>query len=89
MSIEYAVWLGEHALATVFWVAGPMLGAALIVGTIVSIFQTVTHLQEATLVFIPKIVSVYIVLALLGGWMLQVLVGFGTEMFLSIAQTQS
>ena len=89
MSIEYAVWLGEHALSTVFWVAGPMLAAALIVGTIVSIFQTVTHLQEATLVFIPKIVSVYIVLALLGGWMLQVLVGFGTEMFLSIAQTQS
>ena len=89
MSIEYAVWLGEHSLSTVFWVAGPMLGAALIVGTIVSIFQTVTHLQEATLVFIPKILSVYVVLALLGGWMLQVLVGFGTEMFLSIAQTQS
>ena len=89
MSIEYAVWLGEHALVTVFWVAGPMLGAALVVGTLVSIFQTVTHLQEATLVFIPKILSVYLVLALLGGWMLQVLVGFGTEMFLSIAQTQS
>jgi flagellar biosynthetic protein FliQ len=89
MSIEYAVWLGEHALATVLWVAGPMLAAALIVGTLVSIFQTVTHLQEATLVFIPKILSVYVVLALLGGWMLQVLVGFATEMFISISQTQT
>jgi len=87
MSIEYAVWLGQFALNTVLLVAGPMLLAALIVGTVVSVLQTVTQVQEVTIVFIPKIVSVYVVVAVLGGWMLQQLVNFGTSMFLSIGDS--
>ena len=49
--------------------ASPVLGAALIVGLIVAIFQAVTSIQEQTLTFVPKIFAILIVLALLGGWM--------------------
>ena len=87
MNIEYAVWLGGHALWQVLLVAGPVLGTALVVGASVSILQTVTQIQEATLVFIPKILSAYVVVAVLGAWMLQMMVSFGTEMFLSIPET--
>ena len=49
--------------------ASPVLGAALIVGLIVAIFQAVTSIQEQTLTFVPKIFAILVVLALLGGWM--------------------
>ncbi len=87
MSVDEAVWIGQQALMTALFLAAPALLAALIVGTLVSVIQTVTQLQEVTLSFIPKMAAVFLVLAVSGGWMLQIAVGFGTEMFLSIGQT--
>ena len=49
--------------------ASPVLGAALIVGLIVAIFQATTSIQEQTLTFVPKLAAILVVLALLGGWM--------------------
>ncbi len=85
MTVDQAVWIGQQALTTVLLLAAPVLGAALIVGTLVSVFQTVTQLQEVTLSFIPKIAATFLVLAVMGGWMLQIAVGFGTAMFTSIS----
>lgn len=62
--------IGEQALTTTFMVAGPILACALVVGLVVSLVQAVTQIQEATLVFIPKVVAVVAVLFLLGPWML-------------------
>jgi len=45
------------------------LGAALIVGLVVAVFQATTSIQEQTLTFVPKLVTILAVLALLGGWM--------------------
>ena len=61
-----------------------MLLTALIVGTLISILQAVTQVQEMTLVFVPKIVAVMIILAVFGGWMLQQAVSFGVQTFESI-----
>jgi hypothetical protein len=52
MTEESALFLGQHALLTAMAVAGPMLMAALIVGSVVSILQAVTQVQEVTLVFV-------------------------------------
>ncbi|MEQ1565324.1 MAG: flagellar biosynthetic protein FliQ [Myxococcota bacterium] len=86
MTIDHAVWLGQQSLYTALMIAAPPLFAALVVGTIVSLVQTVTQLQEVTLSFIPKMAAVATVLALLSGWMLQIAVGFGETMFVSIAE---
>ena len=54
----------------------PVLGVILVTGLLVSIVQAVTQVQEMTLTFIPKVLAVAVVLALLGHWMLGRLVGF-------------
>ena len=87
MSAEAALYLVQQGLLTSLYLAGPLLLTALIVGTIVSVLQAVTQVQEVTLVFVPKILSVFAVIAIAGGWMIQVMVAFGTQMFQSIAET--
>ena len=56
----------------------------LAVGVVVALFQAVTQLQEMTIVFVPKIIAVFFMIALLGGWMLEKLVAYGTLCFTSI-----
>lgn len=84
MTVDAALWLGQQTLMTVLMLAAPPLLAALAVGVVVSMLQTVTQLQEVTLSFIPKMAAVFLVLAALGGWMLQVAVAFGVSTFSTI-----
>ena len=86
MNMEMAIHMGQNTLYTVLILTAPVLLTALLVGSIVSLFQAVTQIQEITLVFVPKIIAVFLVLALAGGWMLNRAVSFGTEMFVSIEQ---
>ncbi len=64
-------------------VAGPILLVSLFVGVTVSIIQTVTQVQDMTLVFVPKIVATILAIATLGSWMLQHYVDFIREILLS------
>lgn len=84
MTIETATYLGHQALMTSMIVAGPLMLATLLTGTLVSLLQTVTQIQEVTLVFVPKILVVFLVVSLLGGFMLEQAVGFGVMQFESI-----
>ncbi len=84
MSEELVLYWGQQGLLTALYIGGPLLMAALIVGTLVSVLQTVTQVQEMTLVFVPKILVVFAVFMFAGGWMLRMAVAFATEMFLSI-----
>jgi flagellar biosynthetic protein FliQ len=54
----------------------PVLGAVLLVGLLVSIFQAVTQINEATLAFVPKLIAAVLVFALAGPWMLSTLVDY-------------
>ena len=72
--------IGQRALVVAVTVALPLLGATLVVGIIISIFQAVTSIQEMTLTFIPKILVVAAVLYFLGPWMGQMLIAFSTEL---------
>ena len=69
MSIGTIISILRKGVLEILVLASPVLGAALIVGLIVAIFQAVTSIQEQTLTFVPKIFAILIVLALLGGWM--------------------
>ncbi len=61
--------------------AAPLLLTALVVGLVVSILQATTSIQEQTLTFVPKIVAILLVLALLGGWMLASLGDYTVRLF--------
>lgn len=73
--------IARDALYTILTVSAPLLLLSLIVGLIVSIFQTVTSIQEQTLTFIPKIVAVFVGMILFGSWMLNNLTDFMTKLW--------
>jgi flagellar biosynthesis protein FliQ len=78
--------IGRQALEVTLVLAAPMLLSALVVGLIVSIFQAATQLNEATLQFVPKLVVMFLVLVLVGPWMLQYLMDYIQRLFESIPQ---
>jgi flagellar biosynthetic protein FliQ len=84
MTQELVINLGKEAMYITMLVAGPILAIGLIIGLIVSIFQATTQIQEQTLVFIPKIVAVFVTLVVLGPWILQVLVDYVVRLFENI-----
>ncbi len=76
MSEALVVDLGRQALQVALIVSFPLLAASLLVGIVVSVIQVATSLQEPTLTFVPKILTVAVVLLVAGGWMLRTLVDF-------------
>ena len=78
--------IGRQAIEVTLVMAAPMLLSALIVGLIVSIFQAATQLNEATLQFVPKLVVMFLVLILVGPWMLQYMMDYIQRLFESIPQ---
>ena len=84
MGPETVLDIGREALWLSVLLAGPMLGAALAVGLFIGVIQAVTQIQEMTLSFIPKLLSLVVVLFLVGPWMLRLLVTFSERLFLDI-----
>lgn len=76
MSPDVVLSLARESAILILMIAGPILATGLVVGLLVSVFQAVTQIQEATLTFIPKLVAILAVLALLGHWMLGLLLHF-------------
>ena len=74
----------------VVWVivktSAPMLLVSLIVGLIISIFQTITSIQEQTLTFVPKFLAIMLVMVICGGWMLNNMTELFVELMESIPQ---
>ena len=81
MSTDWIVDMGNDALFLIIKASAPILLVSLAVGLIISIFQTVTSIQEQTLTFVPKILAVFLTLMLLGGWMLDSMCGFMVDLW--------
>ncbi|MDF2802690.1 MAG: fliQ [Anaerocolumna sp.] len=75
--------LMREALITVIKTSLPILLTGLIIGLIVSIFQTATSIQEQTLAFIPKIIGTFLAIIIFGSWIMTVLIAFTTKIFSS------
>ncbi|MBE5890557.1 MAG: flagellar biosynthesis protein FliQ [Lachnospiraceae bacterium] len=73
--------IAREAIYTIIITAAPLLLVSLIIGLIVSIFQTVTSIQEQTLTFVPKILGVFATLMIAGSWMLNNMTGFMTDLW--------
>jgi len=75
--------LMRDALLMVIKTSLPILLTALIIGLVVSIFQTATSIQEQTLAFIPKIIGTFLAIIVFGSWIMTVLVTFTIKIFSS------
>ena len=73
--------LAHEALIQVIIIALPMLGVGLLVGLVVSIFQTTTSIQEQTLTFVPKILAILVSVMVFGYWMLTNMMNFTGRLF--------
>ncbi|MBN2280462.1 MAG: flagellar type III secretion system protein FliQ [Candidatus Marinimicrobia bacterium] len=84
MNVDYVIFITKETLKTAMLLLTPVLGAGLVVGIIVSLFQTVTSIREMTLSLIPKMAVVALVIMLLIPWFLDVLMTFTIEIFKQI-----
>ncbi len=81
MSVDNVVEITRTTLYTIILTSAPMLLVSLIIGLAVSIFQTVTSIQEQTLTFVPKLVGIFVMMMILGHWMLNNMTEFMTELW--------
>jgi len=84
MTEAYVLTLGQNAITVSLLLAGPILLVSLIIGSLVSLVQAATQINESTLVFIPKLIGVILVLVILGSWMLQQAMTFTHSLFISL-----
>lgn len=84
MTPETVMTVGRQTLEVVGLLAGPLLISSLIVGLIIAVFQAATQINEMTLTFIPKLITIGVVLMVAGPWMIQNLVGFTVRLFQSV-----
>lgn len=85
MTIEAVIDMMKSALFLVIRVSLPVLLVSMVVGLFISIFQTVTSIQEQTLTFVPKVISIFVALMLLGNWMMTSMVEFTTDLWSSFS----
>ncbi len=78
---EEAVDIARIALLQALIIAVQILGAGLIVGLLISLFQAVTQIQEQTLTFVPKIITMILVAVVMLGWISVRMTEFAIEMF--------
>jgi flagellar biosynthesis protein FliQ len=70
----------QRGLETLMWIVGPMLIAAIVVGVVVSLVQTLTSIQDQTFSFAPRLVAIFIVFLISFPWALRILTTFTTAL---------
>jgi flagellar biosynthetic protein FliQ len=81
MTIGDMVTLLRGGIFQILLLAAPLLLSALVVGLVIAILQAATQIQEQTLTFVPKILVILLILALLGGWMFTMLANYTEQLF--------
>ncbi len=85
MTPELVVQLARRSFETILLLSAPLLIFSLVVGLLISIFQTVTSINEVTLTFVPKIVAVMVAIIIFFPWMMTYMTDFTREIFSMIA----
>lgn len=86
MNIDQVTAISSEALFVIIKTAAPILLVSLVVGLIISIFQTVTSIQEQTLTFVPKIIAIFLALIVLGHWMLNNMTEYMTSLWSNFSE---
>lgn len=85
MTVDDVSQIIRSGLYTIIISAAPLLLISLVVGLIISIFQTVTSIQEQTLTFVPKILAVFATLMLVGHWIINNITTYTTDLWNNFA----
>lgn len=80
----FVIHLAREALFMVLILAGPAMVAALLIGLVISVLQATTQIQDQMLSLVPKIVGVFVVLLVLGSWLLNSAITFTSNLFAQI-----
>lgn len=78
--------IARDAIEITLLLSLPILGVGLVVGLLVSLFQAVTQIQEATLVFVPKIIVVFVMLLVLSPWMMRKMMFYTEQLIVNLPQ---
>ncbi len=81
MTVDAVIEMTRDALYVIIKVSLPVLLVSMIIGLVISIFQTVTSIQEQTLTFVPKVISIFLALMLLGNWMMTTLLEYTVQLW--------
>jgi flagellar biosynthetic protein FliQ len=84
MDVDAVMEIGRQAMTMAMMLTIPLLGASLIVGLVIAIFQAATSINEMTLTFVPKLMVIVLVLILAGHWMIGQLVDYTTRLIENI-----
>ena len=84
MDQDTVIHLSQQAMELAMKVGGPLMLVGLAIGLIVSVFQAVTQIQEQTLTFVPKIIAVFMVLLITGGWIIGEIQQFTQETYTTV-----
>jgi len=84
MSPEFVIGLARQSIEVALAISLPMLGIGLIVGITISVLQAATQVQEMTLTFIPKIISIFLALLFAFPWIMDKMVTFTRELFVNL-----
>ncbi|MBW7990847.1 MAG: flagellar biosynthetic protein FliQ [Planctomycetes bacterium] len=81
MDSSFILYLGRHTLETALLLSAPILLTCMVVGVMMTLFQAVTSIRDMTLTIVPKLLAVGVVTLVCGGWLLEVILRFTTEIF--------
>lgn len=84
MGQDFAVQVMYQGVITILMVSMPIVGVGLLVGFLISLFQAVTQIQEQTLTFVPKVISVLLMVAFTSPWIISMMVDFTTTLWSTI-----
>ena len=84
MTEAFVLTLAQKTVMIILLLAGPVLLTSLLIGSLVSLVQAATQINEVTLTFIPKVIGIVAVLLILGSWMKQQMLVFTSNLFTSL-----
>ncbi|MCK9493893.1 MAG: flagellar biosynthesis protein FliQ [Dehalococcoidia bacterium] len=86
MNDAQVITLAQDALWTTLLVSAPILVVSLVIGMVVSVFQAMTQINEVTMTFVPKILGVFAVCAVVGPWMIGTMVNYTSRLLESLPE---
>jgi flagellar biosynthetic protein FliQ len=84
MNQDFAIQVMQQGIFLILMVSLPVVGVGLLVGFLISLFQAVTQIQEQTLTFVPKVVSVLLTIAFASPWIITMIIDFTTTLWSNI-----
>ena len=86
MSQQDVINIARNTLWVIIETSMPLLLISMVVGLIISLFQTLTSIQEQTLTFVPKLIAIFVALMFMGSWLMNTIVEYMTQLWSNFSQ---